>query len=191
MEPADASSRRQCQRAAVEQVALTLFLRDGFDKVTVEQIAAEAGIAPATFYRYFGTKHGVLFAYQDQFMTAARAATGTASSGDRARDLERALYSFAAFLEKSADMVALRDKVVARTPSLMPPTIAVQREWEDEFAAGLAANRGLDAPDLAARLDAAAALVLLRAAFRRWRADPDRTLHDAMSAVLAEVARLP
>lgn len=186
MEAADASTRRECQRAVVEQVALTLFLREGFDKVTVEQIAAEAGVAPATFYRYFGTKHGVLFAYQDEFVSAVRTAARGTASKDRTRALTAALYCFADLLERSADRLALRDEVVLRNPALMPQTIAVQRQWEDELAAGLAASRGLDEPDLAARLDAAVGLVLTRVAFRRWRDDHAGTLRERLTDVLEE-----
>lgn len=186
MGTADPSTRRESQRAHVEQVALALFLRHGFDSVTVEQISAEAGVAPATFYRYFGTKHAVLFAYHGQFMNAVRVATRSASTGDRARDLAAALYCFADFLERSADMLALRDEVVSRNPALMAQTIAVQRQWEEELAAGLAGSRGLSEPDLAARLDAATGLVLVRVAFRRWRDEPAGTLRDALTAVLQE-----
>jgi len=56
----DGSDLRERNRAAamagVQDVALRLMLRHGFDGVTVAQIAAEAGMSPSTVYRYFGTK---------------------------------------------------------------------------------------------------------------------------------------
>jgi DNA-binding transcriptional regulator YbjK len=49
-------------REAVEQIALALMLRDGYDAVSVDAIASEAGIGRTTFFRYFGSKHGVIWA---------------------------------------------------------------------------------------------------------------------------------
>ncbi len=42
---------RRCQAAALE-----MFVRDGFEEVTVEQVAAAAGVSPISIYRWFGSK---------------------------------------------------------------------------------------------------------------------------------------
>src|SRR5438309_11992911 len=47
-------------RARIAGAALRLFLDRGYVATTVEAIAAEAGVAPATVYQAFGTKHAVL-----------------------------------------------------------------------------------------------------------------------------------
>ncbi len=47
-------------RARITDAALRLFLDRGYVATTVEAIAAEAGVAPATVYQAFGTKHAVL-----------------------------------------------------------------------------------------------------------------------------------
>ncbi|HRE00765.1 MAG TPA: TetR family transcriptional regulator, partial [Ilumatobacteraceae bacterium] len=44
------------RRRRLEDVALELFEREGFDKTTIEQIAVEAELAPRTFFSYFATK---------------------------------------------------------------------------------------------------------------------------------------
>jgi AcrR family transcriptional regulator len=53
--------RRQAAIEEIAAVALDLILRDGFEATSVEAIAAAAGCAPRTFYRYFATKEDVLF----------------------------------------------------------------------------------------------------------------------------------
>jgi AcrR family transcriptional regulator len=53
--------RRQQAIDEIAGVAHELFLRNGFDRVSVEEIAAAAGCSARTFYRYFGSKEDVLF----------------------------------------------------------------------------------------------------------------------------------
>ncbi|MEV5576217.1 TetR family transcriptional regulator [Spirillospora sp. NPDC052269] len=47
-------------RRAIQNHALRLFERQGYDDTTVEQIAAAAEISPSTFFRYFPTKEDVI-----------------------------------------------------------------------------------------------------------------------------------
>ncbi len=51
------------------ETAIDLFDEHGYSAVTVEQVAAAAGVSPRTFYRYFGTKEGL-------FTTDTHAAVG-------------------------------------------------------------------------------------------------------------------
>lgn len=48
------------KHAAIERAALTLFLRDGYDRTSVDAIAAEAGVSKRTIYTHFGDKENLL-----------------------------------------------------------------------------------------------------------------------------------
>src|ERR1700756_3846365 len=52
--------RRAHTRREIAESAVTLFARDGYDSVSVEDISEEAGISLRTFYRYFSAKDEVL-----------------------------------------------------------------------------------------------------------------------------------
>lgn len=55
------SERRKAQtRREIAETALGLFARDGYESVSAEAIAEEAGVSLRTFYRYFPTKDAVL-----------------------------------------------------------------------------------------------------------------------------------
>src|SRR5215469_6392113 len=47
-------------RAAIREHALRLFRENGYQKTTVEDIAAAAEVSPSTFFRYFPTKEDVV-----------------------------------------------------------------------------------------------------------------------------------
>jgi len=44
----------------IQDRALDLFDERGFSAVTIEQVAAAAGVSPSSVYRYFGTKEGLV-----------------------------------------------------------------------------------------------------------------------------------
>ncbi|MGY1643214.1 TetR/AcrR family transcriptional regulator [Geodermatophilus sp. SYSU D00703] len=165
-----AGSREQ-RRARIEQTALELFRTRGFDNVTVEDLCAEVGVAPATFYRHFGTKEDVVFAYEDDFSAALRTALGAAAHVPESARLPVVLCEFAAFLESQQDLLALRDQIVLGHPRLMQRTVTAQRDLEGVLAAGLAQLRGSTVPDAAALLEAGVGIVVLRVAVRSWRAE--------------------
>ena len=58
----------------LRQIALRLFLQNGFEATTIDQIASVAGVSERTFFRYFATKASVLWTEFDAEVDAIRAA---------------------------------------------------------------------------------------------------------------------
>src|SRR5215213_8198802 len=188
--PVTTRARSREQRSArMERVALELFRARGFDQVTVEDVCAEAGVGPATFYRHFGTKESVVFSYRDSFATSLRTAIESAAGLPEPSRLTAVITAFAEFLESQGDMLAARDEIVMGHPRLLQRTLIMQREMEAELAAGLARSRGLPEPDLTARLEAGVGVLLLRMAVRAWRAG-ELSLVAAVGEALAGVRGL-
>lgn len=184
-----AGSREQ-RRAHIEQAALELFGARGFDHVTVEDICAEAGVAPATFYRHFGTKEEVVFSFRDDFAAALLTALDAAAELPVVMRLPVVISRFAEFLESQQDMLAIRDHIIMGHPRLLQRTLTIQRDWEGALAAGLARLRGLTAPDTAALTEAGVGLVVLRVALRSWRTQGTGSLLTITQQTLADLPDL-
>jgi AcrR family transcriptional regulator len=90
--------RSEQARQAVLEAADDLLVEKGFTGVTIEGIAARAGVAKQTIYRWWKTKTDVLL---DAFLQDAAEALTPADHGDLARDLRAHLRQLAHFLTRS------------------------------------------------------------------------------------------
>ncbi|WP_027943490.1 TetR family transcriptional regulator [Amycolatopsis taiwanensis] len=61
------AGRRQLRRA-LTAAAIDLFLTNGYEATTVDEIAAAAGVGRRTFFRYFRAKEDVIFANHDEIV---------------------------------------------------------------------------------------------------------------------------
>lgn len=71
------SAARERTRTAVVDTALRLFSERGYSGVRVEDIAREAGVSRATFYKYFCEREAILAALLDRLLGTEDAATPT------------------------------------------------------------------------------------------------------------------
>jgi AcrR family transcriptional regulator len=63
--------KKQRTRATLIDAAVELCERQGFERTTVDQIAAIADVSPRTFSRYFATKDAIAFALIDEAISLA------------------------------------------------------------------------------------------------------------------------
>ena len=88
------------KRAAILTAARELFLSDGFDRTSVDAVAARAGVSKRTVYDYFGDKQTLLQAVvdgvgQSLITTIGRILDDTLAEPTEAIDLEDVLVTFA------------------------------------------------------------------------------------------------
>lgn len=101
-------------RAKILAAAARLFERDGVAAVSMDQIAAEAGVGKGTLFRRFGDKSGLAAALIDERERELQAAmlSGPPPLGPGAPPSERLLAFFAAysdFLDANLDLVHLSE----------------------------------------------------------------------------------
>jgi len=152
--------RLDLTRAAVE-----LSKEQGFDRTTVEQIAARAGTSPATFFRYFRGKEDVLFGDANDRLELLREqleqALDSPSPVTVMQDLlTEQLANFANFDDESLERECQRLWSSEAAPRRRYLEIVL--EWEGVLAAYLARVRGLPAEDRECRLVAMLTIAVIR-----------------------------
>lgn len=179
-------------RRALEDAALRLFAEHGFDAVSVEDVAAVAGVSPRTFFRYFATKEQVLNPDREQRLVLLREAVLRADGRTDLGVAVEALGEVAATFAGERETTALRQRAAATSPALRGRVLDVLRSWEEVLAHALAERRDLPSPDLPARTAAAVAVTLWRQAVEAWTAgddDLDDLLRRAYDALIGVIGR--
>lgn len=172
-----ATRTREIARAAVRadlaQAALELFCREGFDKVTVNEVAAAAGVSTSTFLRYFGSKEeAVLGALSECTAPLIDALRARPASEDDWTALSNALEQFLpVYLHDPAATLNLR-QLIQSSPALDAGHRERQHSLQPQVSAALAERAGgsPDRDNLRVAVLAAAALSCLDIATDRWAA---------------------
>lgn len=155
----------------------------GFERTTVGELAAAAGLGRRTFFRYFPTKQDVVFGALDAQLDALRRALATEPVP--VPPLEAVHHGFLAVNDYPAsELPTLRIRMVLLTsvPELAAHAALRYREWERVIAADTMARTGLRPGDLLPTLLARCTLAAMQAAFATWLASPDTDLRELIDS---------
>lgn len=154
-------------RAAIQRHAMRLFLAQGYDATTVEEIAAAAGVSHMTFFRYFGGKPEVV--EQDDYdpLLAAVIRARPPAEPPIVAIHEAVVGALRALPAAERATTLARATLILSTPALRARQVEQQFATRDLFAAAIT-DRGADQPPAAVRAVAAAALAVLVTAIHEW-----------------------
>jgi AcrR family transcriptional regulator len=152
----------------VQEHALRLFLTQGYDATTVEQIATAAGVSHMTFFRHFPTKESVVDT-DDYDPMIAELIRARPTDEDPITALHRAMVQgLAVILPDGRDALLQRTRLIMATTALRARQADNQHATRLLFAGALAARAGLVTPTFALEVLAAAALAALTTALTAW-----------------------
>ncbi|WP_082763381.1 TetR family transcriptional regulator [Frondihabitans sp. PAMC 28766] len=156
-------------REALEEVAFDLLLRDGYEATTVQAIMAAGSVGRTTFFRYFGSKGGIVWGEFDRAIERLRA------SLESARDvpvmtavIDAVAESTRLSREAAPDTWLARFRVLDQDPALSGETAEHWRIWAAEVAGYVERRRGLPAGSVATAAIGGAVQAAYVAVLRRW-----------------------
>jgi AcrR family transcriptional regulator len=154
-------------RESIQREAMRLFRKNGYDKTTIEQIAAAVEISPSTFFNYFPSKEDVVL-YDAYDPVVASLLIARPPDERLSVSVRAVLLSMAAVFEQDRDIILARSKLVIEEPALRA-LLWEQLEKARDLICGVIAQRyGRDPDDLDVRIVVMALLAGVMEATREW-----------------------
>lgn len=166
-------NERKKQRAMIriQQCALELFMRQGYDETTVEQIAEAAEVSQSSFFRYFQTK-GAVILYDsldpviiDSFLSQPADMPVVHAFREAMKMTYEGLSEERMVLERE------RFRLVTTVPELVSVILAETAQGLDMLAMMIAKRTHRDADEIAVRNLAGAIIGVVMATFLKIRND--------------------
>ena len=180
--------RKRRTAEAIVAGALELFEERGFDRTTIDQIAASADISRRTFFRYFADKEELFFAEDERLLEVIEGTLDGAPAGEPVLELaRRATRALAANSAADPERRLARERRIAATPALQARRMAKTLRWEQAIAARLV-ERG--STEQEALLVPKLALACFQAAYERWVRHPGQDLPTLVDESFTDLAGL-
>jgi AcrR family transcriptional regulator len=124
--------KKQQTQVALQRAALELVAEHGFDRVTIDDIAAAAGVSRTTFYRYLATKEDALLGNRAEKLEHLRNALAAQPLDSVPLEAVRAAISEVArsYQHDRRQMLALA-KITRVAPSVAARTLEYDAASED------------------------------------------------------------
>jgi AcrR family transcriptional regulator len=159
-------------RGRLVEAAMALYGERGFDKTTVADIAARAGLTERTFFRYFTDKREVLFwgsgLLQESLVNAVMSAPASAAPIDI---VASAVAGTTVFFEGRRDYARKRHALISGHTELRERELIKLAALAEAIADALR-RRGV--PALTAHLAAEAGIAIFKLAFESWLNGPKK-----------------
>ncbi|GAA4217662.1 TetR/AcrR family transcriptional regulator [Actinocatenispora rupis] len=172
-------------RGRLERAALALYRERGYERVTVAEIAREAGLTERTFFRHYADKREVLFggsAALQEFLVGKVAAAPADTS-----PIELVVAALAAtgeVFDERRDRARQRQTVIDAHPELREREL-IKLATLATALAGALRERGVE--ESAAILAAQAGIAVFQVAFVRWLADGERDMAELVRGAYEEL----
>ncbi|CAN3127327.1 mycofactocin system transcriptional regulator [Mycobacterium sp. smrl_JER01] len=183
--------RRSTSFEHLSDVAIDLFMEHGFDEVSVDDVAAAAGIARRTLFRYYPSKSALPWGDFDAHLDRMRSLLDELDPSVPIRDaLRTALLAFNDF--DDTDRHRERMRLILETEALQAYSMTMYAGWRAVVAAFVAGRLRVDAGELMPQTVAWTMLAVSLSAYEYWLADETAslaaTLGDAFDMLASGLA---
>ncbi|WP_193046235.1 mycofactocin system transcriptional regulator [Mycolicibacterium baixiangningiae] len=173
--------RRSTTQDHITDVALELFAARGFDEVSVDDVAAAAGIARRTVFRYYSSKSAIPWGDFDAHLDHMRHLFDGVDPDVPIDDaLRAALLAFNEFDAAETARHRQRMRVILQTDALQAYSMTMYAGWRAVVAGFVARRMGVKGQDLVPQTVAWTMLGVALSAYEQWLADEAVSLTQAL-----------
>jgi AcrR family transcriptional regulator len=170
---------------AVSLAALRLFDDRGYDSVSMDEVAAAAGVSRRSLFRLFPTKASLVWGGLEEFADRLRAALADRPLDESGSDGLRAAYRAAAtFPDATVETTRHRLRVIRTNPTLDREGAPRIAGLEEQLTRFVAERDGADPSDLGPAVRAAASAGAAIAALTWWAEHDDGRPEDVVDRAL-------
>ena len=175
-------------KAQVSEMALDLFLENGYEQTTIDDICAVAGISRSTFFRYFPSKNDVPWGTFEVELERMRARLKACPRDVQLMDAIRvALVDFNQVEPGQIPRHRRRMELILRVPALLAHSTLRFAAWREVIAEFVADRTGQRPDALAPQAIAHAVLGVAVAAYEQWLDDEDAELGLLLDAAMRQL----
>ncbi|AFM41453.1 transcriptional regulator [Desulfosporosinus acidiphilus SJ4] len=176
-------SKEKLQLAAAQ-----LFMKNGYENTTVQEIASLAGVTERTFFRQFKDKSDVLF---DSSNTLGQrvAAFITDNFEVERKPLKLAVGGFATiseFFDGSRERVLARNQIIQSNPDLQERELLKRQVLIESVINALSVKYDIELSELAARFS----VEIFHIAFKKWIKSDEKSFAEQVLDVYALYEKL-
>jgi AcrR family transcriptional regulator len=191
---------RRAVQAEIVEAAMRLFLEQGFEATTMEQIANEIGTSRRSLFRYFGTKEDIVLGDHADHGRVLQAALEARPAHEPPWEaLRAALKELVGSLPYSPEDFLKITSMLHASPSLRARQHEKRQQWTELLVPDIARRLGAAANPMAgvrARALVACALSCSEVATEAWvrsngRVDMEQAFDEAVAAVRGQVPPEP
>jgi AcrR family transcriptional regulator len=168
-----AERKKHATRENIEQAALALFDRQGYDRTTLAEVAAKAEVAPRTIFAYFESKEDIVFFEERLFYGRLERALTERPSGTTTVD---ALRAFLMSPDVADTRARLRRRIIAASKTLRASECGRAAPMERILTASIAQDLDADPGDIRPSLAAASMTVAFKVSRNRLLGGSDTPL---------------
>lgn len=180
---------RAAVRSQIGAVALALFAEHGFDNVTVEQIAQEAGISARSFNRYFPTKEDAALGDLESWGAHVRDVMLARPAGeDPWVSLRMSYSSLLSLSDMSGEQPKRGMRVLNETPALRARNFEKHLTWAADLAPIVAERVVGDDARIRAYAIVQASIACFEAALHAWSAESEQRTPDELLQITFNIS---
>lgn len=177
--------KKAATKHAIQEHALRLFVENGYDATTVDEIAAAAGVSHMTFFRYFPRKEAVV-EWDEYDPLLEELVVARPAHEPPLVALHNAIrVGLEGILRTDREALLIRTRLVLRNPALRARNVVAQDATRDLFASAMARRAGLTEADYASTVLASAVLGAISVAIQTWAERDDADLVALLDAAFA------
>jgi TetR/AcrR family transcriptional regulator, regulator of mycofactocin system len=181
--------KRSTTRDHIADVAIDLFCDRGFGAVSVDDVAAAAGIARRTLFRYYASKSALPWGDFDVHLAQLRELFDSIDPEVPLRDaLRSGLLAFNTFDAMEAVRHRERMRLILETAELQAYSMTMYAGWRAVIAEFVAQRRRQQPTDIGPQAVGWMMLGVALSAYEHWLADDSVALTDALGQAFDVVA---